>query len=208
MSKQAPSFQIEQLHIDEGFALVAGIDEAGRGPLAGPVVAAAVILSPDNMIIGLNDSKKLSHGKRESLFKDISAKAANIGIGIVDCRMIDSINILNATLMAMKQAVQNLGVLPDILLIDGNKTIAGMKIKQKAIVKGDSISFSIAAASIVAKVTRDRIMLRMHKKYPQFGFDRHKGYGTKAHMEALKAYGALPIHRFSFAPVKLYGSRP
>ncbi|QZY56616.1 ribonuclease HII [Crassaminicella profunda] len=182
---------------DAGYKIIAGIDEAGRGPLAGPVVAAAVVLPENVFIEGINDSKKISLKKREVLFKIITQKALGIGIGIIDNETIDQINILNATKMAMKRAVQKLSKSPQYLLIDAVH-LADINIKQTGINKGDSLSISIAAASIIAKVTRDRIMDRFHKIYPQYSFINHKGYGTKEHYENIQKYGLSPIHRKSF----------
>jgi len=182
--------------MEKGFRLIAGIDEAGRGPLAGPVVAAAVIL--DKLIDGLNDSKLLSALKRKRLFKIIKCEAVAIGVGIVSHQLVDRINIYQAARLAMKKAVLNLSLAPHHLLIDGNLSL-DLEIPQTAIVKGDRKSCSIAAASIIAKVTRDKIMLRYHKKFPVYGFDRHKGYGTKLHFENLQKHGACPIHRRSFS---------
>ena len=185
---------------EQGVSHIAGIDEAGRGPLAGPVVAAAVIFHPDSYIEGVNDSKKLSPNKREALASIISKEAVSISTGIVDEREIDRINILQATYQAMRQAVSGLSVQPEQILVDGH-AIPNMLIRQTAIPGGDRQVFSIAAASIIAKVTRDRMMKEADEKYPQYGFAQHKGYGTKFHMEALKVYGACAIHRKSFAPV-------
>lgn len=183
--------------IDEGYKHIAGIDEAGRGPLAGPVVAAAVILDPNVVIPGINDSKKLSEAKREFLYDEIYNKAISVGIGIVDEKTIDEINIKQATYMAMEIAINNLKVKPDCLLIDAEKLI-NVPIHQISIIKGDSLSISIAAASIIAKVTRDRILDEYDKKYPEYGFGKHKGYGTKQHIESIRNFGLLPIHRRSF----------
>lgn len=180
-----------------GHDFIAGVDEAGRGPLAGPVVSAAVILNRDTPIAGLADSKKLSPRKRESLFAEIYARAVAVGIGIVDALEIDRINILRAALCSMAMAVANLRPRPDWLLIDGSFGIPA-EFPQTAIPKGDGLSASIAAASIVAKVSRDHLMARYHDDYPQFGFSRHKGYPTKAHRDALRQYGCCPIHRRSF----------
>ena len=186
----------KQLH-QKGYAKVAGVDEAGRGPLCGPVVAAAVIL-PDNCYIeGLNDSKKLTEKKREKLYDVIINEALAYGIGISDVDVIEKINILNATKEAMKQAVSKLKVKPDYVIIDGNQVI-DINIPKHAVVSGDSKSQSIAAASILAKVTRDRMIIELDKKYPQYGFAKHKGYGTKAHIEAIKEHGLCEIHRPSF----------
>lgn len=180
-----------------GYRRVAGIDEAGRGPLAGPVVAAAVILPPDCFIEGLNDSKQLSAKARDRLFEEIKEKAVAYGIGIVDEKSIDEINILEATKMAMIEAVKGIGPTPDCLLIDAVK-VEQLDIPQVPIVKGDLLSVSIAAASILAKVTRDRRIAEADQLYPQYGFAKHKGYGTKDHINAIKSFGLCPIHRISF----------
>lgn len=178
-------------------SLIGGIDEAGRGPLCGPVVAACVILPKDAEILYLNDSKKLSEKRRELLFPEIKEKAVSFGIGIVENDVIDEINILNATKLAMKKAIDSMNVRPEQLLIDAVH-LDDIDIPQVAIIKGDAASVSIAAASVIAKVTRDHIMLEYDKKYPEYGFAHHKGYGTKAHYEALKKYGLTPIHRKTF----------
>ncbi|MER3446913.1 MAG: ribonuclease HII [Candidatus Dadabacteria bacterium] len=178
----------------------AGVDEAGRGPLAGPVVAAAVILPEGCEIDGLNDSKKLSAGKRESLFHQIKSLAIVTGIGIVEPEEIDRINILRATLLAMEIAVKNLSPQPDYLLIDGNTRIP-LLIPQETVVKGDSRCCSIAAASIIAKVIRDSIMDDYHNIYPQYNFKKHKGYPTQEHFDALRRFGSCPIHRKTFKGV-------
>ena len=178
-------------------AYICGIDEAGRGPLAGPVVAAAAVLPKDCQIFYLNDSKKLSEKKRDLLFDEIKEKAVAYGIGIVSPKVIDEINILQATYEAMRQAISQLNVIPEILLNDA-VTIPGVDIMQVPIVKGDAKSVSIAAASILAKVTRDRMMLEYDQIYPEYGFAKHKGYGTAAHIAALKEYGPCPIHRRTF----------
>ncbi len=187
----------------QGFTMVAGLDEAGRGPLAGPVVSAAVILPPDFAVPGIRDSKKLSPGKRSRLFEDIYRHALSVGVGEVSPMEIDRINILQAALLSMAHAVGDLPESPDFLLIDGIFTLPA-KYPQKAIPKGDALSISIAAASIVAKVTRDRLMVRYGEKYPEFGFSQHKGYPTKAHREAIQKHGVSPIHRRSFKGVKEY----
>lgn len=179
---------------------VCGIDEAGRGPLAGPVVAAAVILDPDNIPMGLNDSKALSQLSREQLLNDVRASAV-IGIGIAEPREIDAVNILAATMTAMQRAFHALPVIPKTALIDGNRC-PDLPCEAKAIIKGDAKSLSIAAASIVAKVTRDALMTQADLRFPGYGFAEHKGYGTKAHREAIAALGPCPIHRFSFAPMR------
>lgn len=184
----------------KGYKLIGGIDEAGRGPLAGPVVAACVILDIDLPILGIDDSKKLSKSQRESLYLEIKKNAIAIGIGIVDNKVIDEINILRASLEAMIQAVKNLPIKPDFLLIDG-QFYPEIDFPKQAIIGGDSKSLSIASASIIAKVTRDKIMLELDKIYPQYGFSRNKGYPTKEHISALKKYGPCDIHRKTFAPV-------
>ena len=178
------------------FGIVCGVDEAGRGPLAGPVVAGAVILPLDCTILYINDSKKLSAKKREELYPVIMEQAVAAGIGMATPQRIDEINILQATYEAMREAIHNLGVQPDILLNDA-VTIPGISIRQIPIVKGDAKSISIGAASIIAKVTRDRLMEEYDSILPEYGFASNKGYGTKAHIEALKAYGPTPIHRKS-----------
>ncbi|MFW5787071.1 MAG: ribonuclease HII [Halanaerobiales bacterium] len=188
----------------KGYELICGLDEAGRGPLAGPVVAAAVILNESNKILGLKDSKKLSPAVRKKLKKEIKEKSIAVGIGIVDNKEIDRINIHQASLKAMKKALYNLNYLPDYLLIDGNISLKEINIPQKSIVSGDSKSNSIAAASIIAKVKRDNILDKFHNKYPRYGFINHKGYGTKSHIKALEKYGPTPIHRYSYKIVKKY----
>ena len=181
----------------KGYELVSGVDEAGRGPLCGPVVAAAVILPKDAHIEGVNDSKKLTEKKREKLYDDIMQNAVSVGVGVSDVDIIEEVNILNATKKAMLQAISNLKVNPEYVLVDGNQKI-DTDIPLETVVKGDSKSESIAAASIIAKVTRDRLLIEYDKKYPEYGFAKHKGYGTKAHIEAIKKYGLTPIHRPSF----------
>jgi ribonuclease HII len=199
--RTGPSRQFEVEAEGLGAGRIAGIDEAGRGPLAGPVVAAAVVLSCDDHIPGLNDSKLLSEGSRDKLFAAIQARAAAVAVGIVSPELIDRINILEATRVAMAQAVRELYPPPDYLLIDGPLSL-DLDIPQKGIIKGDRKSSSIAAASIVAKVTRDRIMKELHDRYPVYGFDRHKGYGTEAHRKALLEYGPCPAHRLCFKGVQ------
>ena len=191
---------------NQGFRNISGVDEAGRGPLAGPVVAAAVIFSPNIDIVDLDDSKKLSPKKREELFPEIQERATAYGVAVIGHKIIDEINILQATRLAMKQAVDQLNPIPDLLLIDGNQKIES-SIDQWAIVKGDSKSLSIAAASVLAKVTRDRIMDDYHKLYPQYAFNRHKGYGTKLHRTLIQEYGPCPIHRSKFKGVSEYINR-
>ena len=185
----------------ESFSYICGIDEAGRGPLAGPVAAGAVILPKDCCILYLNDSKKVSAAKREELYQEISEKAVALGVGIVSPERIDEINILQATYEAMHQAIEKLGqdrgISPDLLLVDA-VTIPDISVKQVGIIKGDAKSVSIAAASILAKVTRDRMMVEYDQMYPEYGFASHKGYGSRAHMEAIRKYGPCPIHRKTF----------
>lgn len=188
---------IEREKRAEGYTYIAGVDEAGRGPLAGPVYAAAVILPEEVFIEGINDSKKLSEKKREELFDIICEKALAYNIYSVDEKRIDEINILNATFEAMNGAVKGLTQKPDYVLIDGNR-ISGMEIPHETVVKGDAKSISIAAASILAKVSRDRYICKISEKYPEYGFEKHKGYGTAAHNEAILRYGPCPIHRKTF----------
>lgn len=189
---------------DAGFSVVCGVDEAGRGPLAGPVCAAAVVLPPDLQIEGLNDSKKLSEKRREALYDVITEQALAYGIAFADEKEIDEINILQATFLAMRRAVDRLSVRPDIVLVDGNRE-PPLDLPVRTIVKGDSLSANIAAASILAKVTRDRFMLEQDALYPEYGFALHKGYGTQAHYAALREHGACPIHRRTFLK-KFYGN--
>ena len=191
------NYDIEKEAISEGYKCVCGIDEAGRGPLCGPVCAAAVILPLDCEIPGINDSKKLSEKKREALYDIITEKALSYSVFMVGPDVIDEINILQATFLAMRTAVENLDVKPDIALIDGNGK-PGLDIAEKTVVKGDAKSVSIAAASILAKVTRDRYMLEADEKYPEYQFAKHKGYGTKLHTDLIKEYGPCEIHRLSF----------
>ncbi len=182
---------------EEGFPLICGVDEAGRGPLAGPVVAAAVILPPDFCHPQINDSKKLSEKKREALFDVITQNALAYGIGLADEREIDERNILNATFLAMRRAVAAMKQAPDLVLVDGNRD-PGLDFPVRTVVKGDGTSASIAAASILAKVTRDRMLLELDRKYPQYHFAKHKGYGTKDHYQQLERYGPCPCHRRTF----------
>jgi ribonuclease HII len=184
-----------------GADLIAGVDEVGIGPLAGPVVAAAVILHNDNRVKGIDDSKKLSSKDRDELFTTIVNFSVSIGIGIVDSWMIDRINILQASLKAMEEAVKALSKKPDHILVDGIRKIPNIQIPQTSIKHGDSISSAIATASIVAKVFRDRLMDHYDRIYPNYGFTEHKGYGTKLHMKMLKKFGPIAIHRYSFEPV-------
>jgi ribonuclease HII len=195
-----PSLKYEKKLWKQGKRFVAGVDEVGRGALAGPLVAAAVILPENSRIPGLNDSKKLSFGQREKIFQKIKKVAMAIGIGKVSHRMIDKINIGQANLLAMKKAVENLKVKPDYLLIDGERNKIDLSVAQEGICKGDARCASIAAASIIAKVTRDRIMIKYAQKYPQYYFEQHKGYGTQKHLDAIQKHGPCPIHRRSFFP--------
>jgi ribonuclease HII len=183
-----------------GFRLISGIDEAGRGPLAGPVVAAAVVLPKRVILPGVTDSKCLTPAQREDLDKRIRSRAMAVGVGVVDNFEIDRINILQATFLAMASAVGQLGIQPDFLLIDGPYKLP-LQIEQKGIPRGDSLSLSIASASIVAKVYRDRIMCDYHEQFPQYGFDSHKGYATARHYEAIRKHGPCPLHRMTFRGV-------
>ncbi len=193
----------------QGYPLVAGIDEAGRGPLAGPVIAAVVILDKNfykkfhsiKILQEINDSKKITSKKREEIIQPLWYNCNQIGIGVVHNNTIDRINILQASFLAMKKALSSLKEKPNIILLDGQFPLPNCSYKQEAIKGGDTSIFSIAAASIVAKVTRDKLMEKFHQKYPNYGFDRHKGYGTKKHIEYLTRYGPCPIHRRSFKPV-------
>ena len=190
-------WEIEDQNYEAGFKVICGVDEAGRGPLAGPVYAAAVILPPHAQIPGLNDSKKLSDKRRRELFPVICNQAIAYGIGIATETEIDEINILQATFLAMERALAQLKVQPVLALIDGNRE-KDFGLPVKTIVKGDSLSANIAAASVLAKVSRDDFMIAQAEKYPQYGFDIHKGYGTRAHYAALEQYGVCPLHRMSF----------
>lgn len=193
-------YQYEKEYLNKGLKYIAGIDEAGRGPLAGPVVAASCILDPEYKILGLDDSKKLSEKKREALFVEIKEHALAYSICRIEAEEIDSINILNATKKAMRNCVLNLSIKPEILLIDA-VNLDGTGIEVVPIIKGDAKSDSIAAASILAKVTRDHIMMEYDNEYPGYGFAKHKGYGTKAHYDGIKAQGMCPIHRKTFLKV-------
>ena len=189
--------EYERKCYEKGYKLIAGVDEVGRGPLAGSVVAAAVILGEGVLIPGVNDSKKLSEEKREYLYDEIKSKALCWSIGIVDEKVIDEINILNAACLAMKKALDGLADKPDYILLDA-VTLKDVDIPQKGIIKGDALSLSIAAASIIAKVERDRMISAYDELYPHYAFSKHKGYGTREHIECIKKYGLLPIHRRSF----------
>jgi ribonuclease HII len=195
-------FAAERRLQSEGFSLIAGVDEAGRGPLAGPVVAAGCIFLHEIFFDSLNDSKQLTPEIRERLYEEITTSPSILyGVGIVDVKRIDQINILQATFHAMRKAIQDLPQKPDYLLIDGNQK-PRIQIPAEAIVEGDAKSVSIAAASVIAKVTRDRIMKELDKKYPEYGFAQHKGYATEQHLTAIHKHGPCPIHRTSFEPVK------
>ena len=198
--------EIEEGLYSKGIKLVCGVDEAGRGPLCGPVVAAAVILKPDSKIEGVNDSKKLSEKKREQVYENIMENALAVAVGMSDVDVIESVNILNATKLAMKEAISKLKVQPEYVLIDGNQMI-DITIPGETVVHGDAISESIAAASIVAKVTRDRMLIEWDKTYPEYGFAKHKGYGTKAHTDAIAKYGLTPLHRPSFCTKFVKGEK-
>jgi ribonuclease HII len=198
-------WEIEQELFEQGVELICGVDEAGRGPLAGPVCAAAVVLPPNLDIPGLNDSKKLSDKRRRELFPVIKEKAIAYSIAFVDHTQIDEINILQATYLAMEHAINGLQIKPDLALIDGNRA-KDFGVPVKTVVHGDSLSANIAAASVLAKVTRDDYMLEMAQTYPGYGFEIHKGYGTKAHYEALTKLGPCPIHRMTFLK-KFYGEK-
>lgn len=193
-----PDFSYENIAKEKGYSFVCGVDEAGRGPLAGPVCAAAVILPDDVQIEGLNDSKKLSEKKREALYDVICEKAIAYSICYGTLEEIEQYNILEATYIAMNRAINSLNVKADFALIDGNRIPRNIAIPCETVIKGDAKSCSIAAASILAKVTRDRLLLEYDKKYPQYGFAAHKGYGTKAHYEAIKEHGVCEVHRLSF----------
>lgn len=193
-----PDFQYEDAAKKKGYKYICGVDEAGRGPLAGPVCAAAVILPAGIQIEGLNDSKKLSEKKREELYTVITGKALAYSVAFGTLEEIEKYNILNATYVAMNRAIDGLAVKADFALIDGNRAPAGIKIPCETVIKGDGKSSSIAAASILAKVTRDRLLIEYDKKYPQYNFKKHKGYGTKEHYEAIKKYGVCEVHRLSF----------
>ncbi len=198
MSKTTPDFAHEKQANSKGFLSVCGVDEAGRGPLAGPVYAAAVILPVDCVIEGLNDSKKLSEKKREQLFDVIVEKATSYCIASASVEEIEEYNILNATFIAMNRAIDGLNTPADYALIDGNRVPSGINVPCETIVSGDAKSCSIAAASVLAKVSRDRAVAELDEAYPQYNFKKHKGYGTKEHIEAIKKYGPCEIHRMSF----------
>ena len=214
--KQAKLY-LKDKKMQAAHGLFAGVDEAGVGPLAGPVIAAAVVFdfrkkmftanSRNGWLQEINDSKKLTHEKREYLLKFVIKHALAFGIGISSVAEIDRINILQSRLIAMKRAIENLRKIPKIVFVDGNRSIPNLQIQQRLIVRGDEKVFSIAAASILAKVTRDNILKNLHKQFPQYGFDRHKGYGTQFHFEMIQKYGPSEVHRKSFAPIKSLLSR-
>ncbi len=201
VSNALPSFHFEQEAADLGASRIAGVDEAGRGPLAGPVVAAAVVLPTGVSIPGLNDSKLLSAKVRERLFAEIHETAVGIGVGVVSVDVINQINILQAARLAMTEAVAEIVPSPDFLLIDGPIKL-DLIMPQRSIIGGDRLSLSVAAGAIIAKVTRDRIMSELHEQFPEYGFDRHKGYGTREHREAIVRIGTSPVHRIHFRGVK------
>ena len=193
-----PDFSFENAARNKGFSLACGVDEAGRGPLMGPVCAAAVILPENCEIAGLNDSKKLSEKKREALFPEIIEKAVSYSVAFASVEEIEQYNILEATFIAMNRAIDGLNIPADYALIDGNRVPKGIKIPCETVVKGDSKSMSVAAASVLAKVSRDRLMEEYDKQYPQYNFCGHKGYGTAEHIALIKQYGPCPLHRQSF----------
>ena len=190
--------KIEESAYKEGFKYICGIDEAGRGPLAGPVVVASAIMPSNSMIEGVNDSKKISEKKREKLYEAITKEAISYGVGIIDQNEIDEINILNATKKGLTESLKQLEIKPDIILVDALKDINTLNIPYRSVIKGDAKIYSIACASIIAKVTRDRIMREWDEIYPQYGFALHKGYGTAKHISAIKEFGLCPLHRKSF----------
>ena len=201
-----PDFEIEKSAFERGYKLVCGVDEAGRGPLAGPVCAAAVILPTDTVIEGLNDSKKISEKKRELLYDVICEKAIAYSIAFGTLEEIETLNILEATFLAMNRSINGLEIKPDYALIDGNRAPKGINIPCETVIKGDAKSASIAAASILAKVTRDRLLMEYDTQYPEYNFKKHKGYGTKEHTELILKHGPCPIHRLSFLK-KLLGDK-
>lgn len=190
--------EFENSFYARGYKVIAGVDEAGRGPLAGDVYAGAVIFKPGTIIEGLNDSKKISPKKRDMLFEEIKEKSVSWSVGIATVAEIEELDILNATFLAMRRAIEGLSVTPDFVMVDGNQHIRRLEIENEPVIKGDSLSMSIAAASILAKVSRDRYMEEMAKKYPEYEFEGHKGYGTKRHSELIREFGPCPIHRMSF----------
>jgi ribonuclease HII len=205
MKHSCVNLETENALWSQGIKYIAGVDEAGRGPLAGPVVAAAVIFPENVLIENVDDSKKCTAKQREELFPLIRDQALSIGIGIVDHHVIDRINILQATILAMRKSVENLNIQPDFTLIDGN-SFKHESLKFQNIIKGDELSFTIAAASIIAKVTRDRLMRDLDVRFPNYGFAQHKGYGTRKHIEAIRKYGLCEVHRRSFHLSALHGN--
>ena len=201
-----PDYSYEKGAVSKGFKYVCGVDEAGRGPLAGPVFAAAVILPEDLEIEGLNDSKKISEKKREQLFEIVKEKAVAYSVAFATVEEIEQFNILEATYLAMNRAIEGLNISADYALIDGNRVPRDIKIPCETVIKGDAKSCSISAASILAKVSRDRLLLEYDKQYPEYEFKKHKGYGTAAHYEAVKKYGLCPVHRPSFFK-KFFGEK-
>uniref|UniRef100_A0A7C5Z7N1 Ribonuclease HII n=1 Tax=Caldicellulosiruptor owensensis TaxID=55205 RepID=A0A7C5Z7N1_9FIRM len=197
LSEDENYFEIEEKLLNEGYRFICGVDEAGRGPLAGPVFAAAVVMDRERIIEGVRDSKKLTPKKREKLFEEIIKESIAYSVAMVDSKIIDEININNATFLVMKNAIENLKIEPDIVLVDGYE-IPNLNFNQRAIIKGDRKSYSIACASILAKVSRDRYIVEISSKYPLYKFEKHKGYGTKEHIEILQKYGPCEIHRISF----------
>lgn len=197
MKEYVAKLDYENKLSSQGYKLIAGVDEVGRGPLAGPVCTACVIMPLDDIIIGIDDSKKVSEKKREKLFDEIINKAICYSINFVNEKTIDEINILQATKISMKNSIEKMEIKPDIVLVDAVKGL-DVSVPTLPIIHGDALSYNIAAASILAKVSRDRLMCEYSKKYPEYGFDRHKGYGTKVHIDAIKKYGVLDIHRKSF----------
>ena len=197
LSEDENYFEIEEKLLNEGYRFICGVDEAGRGPLAGPVFAAAVVMDRERINEGVRDSKKLTPKKREKLFEEIIKESIAYSVAMVDSKIIDEININNATFLAMKNAIENLKIEPDIVLVDGYE-IPNLNFNQRAIIKGDRKSYSIACASILAKVSRDRYIVEISSKYPLYKFEKHKGYGTKEHIEILQKYGPCEIHRISF----------
>ena len=195
-----PDFAIEKHFLDQGLEIIAGVDEVGRGPLAGPVVAASVILDPSNLPLGLNDSKKLTEAKREKLFIEI-AMTAIVSVSCIPEKIIDQINIRQASLMAMRNSCHGLSIIPELLLVDGNDCPPNLKCNAQSFIKGDGRSMSIAAASIVAKTIRDKQMIFASTFYPEYGFEKHKGYGTQIHLDAIAEHGPCPLHRLSFSPM-------
>ena len=195
-----PDIAIEKHFLDQGIKIIAGVDEVGRGPLAGPVVAASVILDPSNIPEGLNDSKKLTEAKRERLFDEI-VESAIVSVSCIPGKIIDQINIRQASLLAMRNSCHGLSITPEMLLVDGRDCPTALKCRSQSFIKGDGRSLSIAAASIVAKVIRDRQMKYASIIYPEYEFEKHKGYGTRVHLDALEKYGPCPLHRLSFSPM-------